>query len=329
MRTGINPQKAEGLLELTTNHRIVMVVFIPELKGYYSDMFEVIKVSISSLINSIPRTSAITIVDNGSCGVTTDYIMSLYKEGVVDTIQMHKENIGKIDALMGAARTAREPIITLTDCDILFKKEWVMETIKIFNSFQNVGSVSPIPVRRSVTYYTFSGQEAILRKKLKFSFTEIPENFEDYNRFLQSINWDLEKSNKFLWPVVEENGNCAIMGSDHQVLTIRRDILFKYTPHNPSFTKVGKESEREYVDLAVDLSGKLRLSTYNYFAIHMGNKLEDWMRVSANEISNKNPAYELKLNPEIEYIKPNQFYYKLKKMILKRIFKFILPQKDY
>ena len=121
MRLGGNPQKGEAFIKLKTNHRIVMVVFIPELEGYYEDMFEVVKISINSLIKTIPTKSAITIVDNGSCEVVVNYLGALFKDGLIDALQLLKTNIGKIDALMGGARASREPIITLTDCDILFK----------------------------------------------------------------------------------------------------------------------------------------------------------------------------------------------------------------
>ena len=324
MRVGGNPQKGEAFLKLKTNHRIVIVVFIPQLEGYYKDMFEVVKVSINSLIKTIPTSSAITIVDNGSCEVVVNYLETLFKDDLIDALQLLKTNIGKIDALMGGARASREPIITLTDCDILFKTNWVSETIKLFNTFENVGSVSPIPTRTAIRYYTFTVQEAILRKKNNLKFESIPENFEAYNKFLESINWDKETDKAKLWPVIFKNNTKAVMGSDHQVLTLRRDIFFNTSPSKPSFTKVGKESEREYVDLAIDLSGRLRLSTHNFYAFHMGNTLEEWMLEEYDKLESSREK-KLKLMPELRYNEANDFWYKVKKRIFKKVFKLKIP----
>ncbi|TNJ45763.1 glycosyltransferase [Tamlana fucoidanivorans] len=325
MRVGGNPQKAEGLITLKTNHRVVMVVFVPELTGYYTNMFEVTKLSINSLIKTIPLTSAITIVDNGSCSTVTNYLTKLLKEGLIDALMLLKNNIGKIDALMAGARGAREPIITLTDCDILFEANWVSETIKVFNTFKNVGSVSPIPTRTAVKYFTFSTQQAILQKRLCLKFESIPENFKAYNMFLKSINWNQEPDKFKLWPVVINKNVKAIVGSDHQVVTLRRDILFNCTPSKPSFTKVGKESERDYVDLAIDMSGGFRLSTYHFYAFHMGNKLENWMTIVYDKLENNSEELDLKLFPKLKYQDINPFWYKFKKKLLKKVFETQIP----
>ena len=325
MRQGSNPQKKDFRIEMKSNHRIVMVVFIPELNGYYQSMFEVIKVSIASLVKTIPSTSKLSIVDNGSCKVVQSYLMDLFDKKEIDSLQLLQENIGKIDALIGAARAVREPIITLTDCDILFKSNWVQETIKVFNNFENVASVSPIPIRWNFNYYSYSTQMEILKGKLKLKFEPIKENFEDYNKFLRSINWgDGEIENTNPWPVLSFNGFKAIITSDHQVLTVRRDILFNNSPKEPSFIRVGSQSEENYIDYAIDSSGGLRLSTYYFYAYHMGNMVEDWM----NEIhfdKNEDEYPILKLQPELKYISKNDLFFKIKKKIIKKFFKIKKP----
>lgn len=326
MRIGANPQKSEGLLELKTNHRVVVVTFIPELTGYYRSMFEVIKLCITSLMKTLPSTSVITIVDNASCPEVVAYFVSLYTDKKIDTLQLLSTNVGKIDALMGAARSAREPIITLTDCDILFKTSWVEETISIFNNFKNVGSVSPYPTRRGLQYYTYALQHAVILNKLKVHFEPIPENFEHYNLFLESINWDKEKDANAPWPIVKAGNVKAAVGSDHQVLTVRRDILFNDTPAKPSMTKVGKESERDYVDLAIDTSGGYRLATYHYMAHHMGNQVEPWMQEVVDNLIMTSETLALNLIPPLRYRAKSHFWYKLKKKVAKIAFKHKVPK---
>jgi len=326
MRIGNNPQKKDFKVDMKSNHRIIMVVFIPELSGYYLSMLEVVKSSIKSLVGTIPATSKITLVDNGSCKEVQDYLVDLLFKKDIESLQLLSENIGKIDALIGAARAAREPIITLTDCDILFKANWVFETVSIFNAFKNVSSISPIPSRRSFNYYTYSTKEAFLKGNLKLQFEPIKENFEEFNKFLESINWEKENVDNLPWPVVYSNNIKAIVGSDHQVITVRRDVLFNNSPKEPSLIKVGNESEQNHVDFAIDSSGGLRLATYNFYALHMGNTLEDWMlekSLSDSDRPKEIPA--LQLVPKLNYISKNNVAYKVKKKLIKHVFKIKKP----
>lgn len=331
MRVGSNPQKEERKVVLTTHHRIVVVVYIPNEEGFYKDSFEVFKTCIDSLVSTTNSKAAITVVNNGSHKKVSDFLNAYLAENKIDTLISHNTNIGKIDALIGAARGAREKYITLTDSDILFVKGWQDKVEEVFAFFPNVGSVSPIPVRTGLYAGTSSVLKQILLLKVKFSLISIPENFINYNRYLESINWDLDLEEDEKWPIVEKNGIKAVIGSGHQVLTINRDILFKTTPSNPSLTLVGSNSEHNYVDIPIDKAGKLRLSTYNNYAFHMGNKLEGWMvdiqKVNFESIdSNISRRETVNPSPDLYNSKIKDNWYGLKKMILKKMFSFFIAK---
>ncbi len=186
-----------------------------------------------------------------------------------------------------------------------------------------MGSVSPIPVRRGLFFATSSVLKQILLRRIKFRYIPIPENFYGYNKYLESINWDLEMKEDNKWNVVESNGCKANIGSGHQVLTIDRDILFKTTPTNPSLTLVGGTSENDYVDFPIDKANKLRLATYHNYAYHMGNKLENWMI----DLQKNNKKFEFNIKNELNIksidLRNNWFFNKwfgLKKKIIKKGF---------
>lgn len=325
MRIGINPQKQEQKIILTTHHRIVVVVYIPNEEGFYKDSFEVFKMCLDSLVSTISSQAAITVVNNGSHKKVVDFLNEYLLENKIDTLISHNINIGKIDALIGAARGVRECYITLTDADILFVSDWQEKVEEVFAKFPSVGSVSPIPVQRGLYFGTSSVLKLILLKKIKFKFLPIPENFASYNKYLGSINWNLESDDQILWPVVEKNGFKAVIGSGHQVLTINRNILFEKTPSNPSLTLVGGKSENNYIDFPIDKSGKLRLATYNNFAFHMGNKLENWMRevqeCNINNVNNVKKKMEIvEPFPDLFKSKWADKSYGFKKMIVKKMF---------
>lgn len=327
----MNPQKEEKKIDLIYNHRIIIVVYIPELTGYYKNSFQVFKLCLESIIATKNNQCAITVVNNASCKEVLDFIDENFRNKKVDCIVHHNENIGKIDAIIGAARSVREPLVTMTDVDILFKNGWQENIENIFKKVKNVGSVSPISVRKSMNYGTSSTLKSILFRKVNFRLTPIPENFEDYNKYLQSINWKQEINNDKLWPVIEKNGVKAILGSGHQVITIRREILFKTVPIHPSLILVGGKSEFQYVDEPINKAGGMRLATYNNFAYHMGNTLENWMvEVQDDNVKNKRnqnsdqKSFELPIN---NFRKPSNWWFYFSNRVYIKFFNIIYKER--
>ncbi|MCA0153714.1 glycosyltransferase family A protein [Winogradskyella vincentii] len=327
MRVGMNPQKQSKKIELEFQHRLIIVVFIPSLKGYYKNVLEVFKLCLDSAIATTNSNCAITVVNNASCTEVAQILDEKLKDNSINSIIHHNKNIGKIDALIGAARSSREPIITLVDVDILFKYGWQNEVEKIFSNIKNVASVSPIPCRNFKNYETSSTLSKILFKKVKFKYEPVPENFEPHNKYLESFHWDLDKDENIKWPVIESSGIKAIVGSGHQILSMRRELFFSTVPVDPSLILVGNNSEFLYCDQPINYSGGMRLSTYNNFAYHMGNNVEEWMKEIqrknlevSNAVSNENKKLRL---PNFKPRVINFKLYKLKKRIVHRLFKLI------
>jgi hypothetical protein len=270
------------------------------MDGYYKNIFEVFKLCLESASATINSNCAITIVNNACCVEVTDFLNKKFKNKEIDTVIHHSENIGKMDALIGAAKGSRETLITLSDVDILFKFGWQQEVEKIFVSMKNVGSVSPISVRKSMRYGTTSTLENIFLNKVRLNFTPITANFEDYNLYLKSINWKVEQDRNLKWPVAEQNGVMAILGSGHQIMTLNKLIFHTAVPVDPSLTLVGNKSEFTYCDEPIDIAGGMRLATYNNYAYHMGNIVEDWMLVIQE---NNLVIKKLKTPPIVDYSK--------------------------
>ena len=327
----MNPQKQSKKIHLKCQHRLIIVVFIPSLEGYYKDVLEVFKLCLDSAITTTNSDCAITVVNNASCKEVSQYLDSKLEEKSIDTIIHHIENIGKIDALIGAARASREPIITISDVDILFKQGWQEETEKIFFGIKNVASVGPIPCRNMQNYETSSTLNEVLIGKVKFNYESIPENHIAHNKFLESFHWKLETDENVKWPVIKSNGIKAIIGSGHQILSMRRELFFTTVPQEPSLTLVGNNSEFLYCDQPINYSGGMRLSTYNNYAYHMGNTVEEWMRDVQNEniktLESNTKELVISKLPEFNPKMPNVAWYKLKKRIVHRLFNGIYGKK--
>ena len=63
----MNPQKQSEKIELEFQHRLIIVVFIPSLEGYYQNVLEVFKLCLESAITTTNSNCAITVVNNASC----------------------------------------------------------------------------------------------------------------------------------------------------------------------------------------------------------------------------------------------------------------------
>jgi len=276
LRTSSNPNINKKIESNKAIHRIVSAVYVPNLEGYFRDYIEILRFFLDSVVSTKSVESKLTIVNNNSCFQISNLLRQYFDDGHIDVLINQRENIGKIDAIMEVVHGCEEEFVTITDCDILFKQGWEQSVFKTFSTFKNVGSVSPIPLRGSSFYWTSSVQLQIILKRLKYSKESLPENISDHNRYLNSIGWPSEDGKGKYWSVVENCGERAIMGSGHAVITIRSSILKKFSPKIRSNVFMGKSSETDYLDIPIDRSGMLRLSTKHNYAFHMGNTPEKW-----------------------------------------------------
>lgn len=296
MRTGINPAKLDSKILQKFHHRIIIPVYIPELTGYFENLLEVYGLCIQSANLTQHRRSAITVVDNGSCEKVKNWLKDLQDQGIIETLIIHQENVGKIDAILGAARGCREPLITLSDSDILFKNGWQEEVEDIFLNFPKAGSVAPFPIVRHLYYHSSSTQKAVIKGELKFEFQKTEEG-NLIEEIYSSYGWNYKSEYDGLLPTVVSNGKRAVLGSGHQVFTIRRELFFQM-PIDPSFIKIGSGSELNWIDRPINEIGAWRLSTFNTLVHHMGNRLsEEYMQIF-NKIE-KNQALPELLSLEV------------------------------
>ena len=113
------------------------------------------------------------------------------------------------------------------------------------------------------------------------------------------------------------------MGSGHAVVTVRSSILKKFSPKYRSKVYMGKSSETDYIDIPIDRSGMMRLSTINNYAYHMGNTPEDWFYdiTSDSKLNNlRHPNFDIQITCQKKII---LWTYRFRKKIVSVIFKFM------
>lgn len=274
MKKGQNPQRGEAH-NLITVARIFVIVYVPYLSGFFSNMETILKLSLDSLERTLnPKLARVTLISNASC-LEVEELLKKRKSKLFDQIIINGENRGKIDGLLAAARGALEEVVVLSDCDVLFQPGWLEEVLQVFEKFPETGSVSPIASPRRYFYETRTTiLDAALRREVTIK-ARMPE--EDFYKMTDGVDNPYIQL-KFLQGqvTVTRNGFETGVGGSHQCVAYRKEVLRKL-PTKPCLALLEPHADRDYLDRPPDMYGYWRLSTPRNFAFHMGNTPSGWM----------------------------------------------------
>lgn len=305
MRIGVNPEKQNKEITIDSYHRIIVPVYIPNLEDdYFKDGLQILKYNIESLLATIHSKTRISIVNNNCCSEVTAYLEIKYTNNLaIDQLLNSKINLGKVNAINSIVKGNLEPLITVTDADVLFEHGWQQAVEKIFIEFPEAGMASPVPsslgyrsefLNATYFYGLFNGA-------LSFSDVECPDGMLKFEQSIGRKMYSAIHLKKYL-TLKNKNKFKAVVGCGHFVATLKADV-FRNAPNYPSNFKIVGGSESDYIDMPNDSAGYLRLATTHNFAYHLGNKLETWMptafdRIIGSETENKydERLYSIKSN---------------------------------
>lgn len=274
MRIGDNPMKEQKLAGNNCTHRVIMPVYIPNAEGYFKHAFDVLKLSIGSLLQTVHEKTAITIIDNACSHEVSAYLQGLLETKKIDQLVQNAINKGKVDPIVGIMRGSLEPLLTLSDADVLFKQGWQQEVEKVFNAIPGVGMVSPLPQPSLFRYYSkWSWYFGFIKKCFTIKDNEDLDAVKHFKESTVGFTGfeDVEKK-----PLgIHYNGVDAIIGAGHFCATYNRNVV-KYIPgHSSGNEFYGAESL--FLDKPVEDAGLLRLATTKGWVYHIGNTIEHWM----------------------------------------------------
>jgi len=291
MRIGKNPAKESISLEARYYHRVIVPVYIPNLEGYFADAENILNLCLGSLLHTLHPKACISVVNNGCCEPIANLLNRYYREGKIDQLVHFQENIGKIDAIYSVAKGCYEPLITITDSDVLFLAGWITEVEKSIQVFPEIGLISPCPIpalwnyKNSATLFS-----PLLKWKLKLRSCTSKEDLMKFTESISAPNfYDGKEALLEKQLTITRNDVTLIVGAGHFVATMRREV-FKAAPDRPSLRKIVGNSEREYIDIPVDKIGLFRVGTSKVLAHHLGNSLETWMTDEFNSVLKTAPG---------------------------------------
>ncbi|WP_332910226.1 glycosyltransferase family A protein [Algoriphagus boritolerans] len=202
MRQGINPSKTDNRIQLESTHRVILSVYIPNLEEeYFKHAEKVFKLCLESVLYTSHDKTRISIIINGCCKEVEQLIYS-YKEDypLIDQVFYTKENLGKINAIYSIVKSNLEPLVTISDSDVLFLKDWQDETYAVFENFPEAGMVSPVPSSKGYLYSTGSTlYYGLFKGKIRFRDVQDPEGMDNFQKKVSAQNFTIPFTFKSIW----------------------------------------------------------------------------------------------------------------------------------
>ncbi len=274
MRVGHNPQKDLPLQGLDFDHLVIIPLYIPDFEGYFADSLTIFDRSLNSIIETSHQRTMIAVINNGSCAEVVQHLQYLLEHHKIHEL-IHTQNIGKVNAILKGLAGNNIPVVTITDADVLFLPGWQNETISIFNHWPKVGIVGLVPQFKM--YEAHCGNiiaDHLFSKNLRYTAVKDPDALVS---FYDSIGWKRNYNPDYLkYALTLNSGDKSVYaGNGHVVATYRKDIFTEILSWQGF--RLGGDSE-QYLDRAALRKGYWKVTTYNNYACHMGNVMEDWIR---------------------------------------------------
>jgi glycosyltransferase involved in cell wall biosynthesis len=265
------------------------VVHIPELKDFWTESLEVLKLCFQSLHQNTSQPFDLMVFDNGSCREVRDYLIECHAAGKIQFLFFSSYNLRKIGALRMLLAAAPGEIISFADSDVYFLPGWLDATLKVLETFPEAGQVTALPTSDKIGQFTASTLNGIAGDAsltVKRGFDLVPMRFKDAHR--TSIGKSKEQYAQTLQgkeEVLITRGGVSAYASaqDFQFTTTRR-VLDAIGP-------LVMKDKSEYFDplyspvfeARADEKGFWRLATTDYLIHHIGNRMpasvegNDWI----------------------------------------------------
>lgn len=284
MRVGQNPQKFARLnqgkasLDMREAPKLLIatIVYIPRLSDYYEEVFDIMKISIGSLLDTAPPNSEIMIFDNGSCPEVIAYLRDLLDNSVIDYLVQSSENLRKVGAMKHIISGAESDYIYYFDSDILHLPGWYEKTVDILEHFPNAGIVN--------SFATILGKKEKFKRLMSMSFTlaeQLRGGKIEYGLFssqdnLEALAISIDRDPSVFLKDAQQarvtyNGKSALLQLSHAQFLCKREAVQDIFRNKKSWAKELSEAD---FDEAFATKAYMRIATEANAVVHLGNSLE-------------------------------------------------------
>lgn len=297
MRIGQNPAKYVKSVAKPERVTVAVLNYIPFLSGFYAEALEVLKLCLASTRQDAGLPFDLMVFDNGSCPEVQDWLLGEQRAGNIQYLLLSGKNLGKGGAWNIILAGAPGEIIAYADSDVLFSPGWLAESLRILETYPNVGMVTARPFRSREEYMT--GTTAWAENTPGVTLERghfIP--WETFLAFNLSIGRE-ETEIRTLYENSEDvrltyQGVPAIVGASHWQFTAYKKVLAQFLP----FHMDRPMGQVKQLDERMNASGYLRLMPEKPFAMNMSNTVQI---PSTDHLSPSQAAHEK------EKVKPKYF----------------------
>ena len=276
MRVGQNPAKT--VKEVAKPKRITVAVlnYIPFMSGFFAETFDVLKLCLGSIWENSDLPYDLLVFDNASCPEVREYLVQKQQEGKIQFLILSDTNLGKGGAWNIMLAAAPGEIIAYTDNDCYFFPGWLSNSLKVLETYPNVGMVTSRPVAVDHIYNT---------KTIEWAQAE-PASQIDRGRF---IDWETFKSFEMSLGISEDaaskryethedtvisyQGQHAFVGALHYQFLAYKRVMQEFLP----FDMDKPMGQVRQLDIRVNEAGYLRLMTSEPYMNNISNQLPDWV----------------------------------------------------
>jgi len=270
MRVGHNPARFVEKVVQPTDITVGVVNCIPFLSGYYEQGLDVLKAVVESLHATRERMHPydVMVFDNRSCAEVREYLKEASDQGKIQYLVLSDTNIGKIGAWNFMFGAAAGEYIVFADGDVAFRPGWLSASLKLFETFPNVGMVTARPLRSPMEFSSatldWARQAGVLEEGRFLDWETFWEHVESLGRDEAESRIDYATGNEYR---LNLGGQTAFVGATHFQFMARHDVLKKIIPLPSEQPMRGERA----LDIAINEMGLLRLTTDRPLVQHMGN----------------------------------------------------------
>lgn len=277
-RIGSNPQKQLDREFDPKDVSVCMMVYIPELKGYWEQSLDVLKVCISSLLLNTAEEFDLIVLDNGSCPEVRSFLTDLSGQGRIQLLLLADSNMGKPGGWNSLLPACPGKYIAFTDSDVLFRPGWLTESLRIMSAFRGAGMVTARPFRTPRLLL-----DELMSATLRYAERDPSVRVEQGALISEEVlaeHWDSLGANRDKLVaslsdrdvLLTANGVRAFAYAGHFQFLTRREVALKVLPLEGKRALAGDEKEW---DRRINELGLLRLSTEQPLVRHLGNALSN------------------------------------------------------
>jgi hypothetical protein len=273
MRIGQNP--AKYVKEVVKPARVTVAVlnYIPFMSGYYKDLLDVLKTCLNGIWETAPAGEYdLLVFDNGSCEEARQYLLDEHAEGRIQYLMFSQKNLGKGGAWNNILAGAPGEIIAYTDNDCQFSKGWFEESLRLLETYPNVGMVTARPFRTNPEFYSGTVQwaqqtEGVVVEQGHFIPFDV---FQAFDRSLGQSDEQIREHYDHSQDVrLTYQGVPAMVGASHWQFMAYKTVLQQFLP----FDMNRPMGQVKQLDQRMNEAGFLRLMPVEPLAMNLSNTL--------------------------------------------------------